>query len=139
MPVLFWDASSLVKRYYIEIGSPTVNAIFAFGGDVIMATTYLCYAETCAVLRRKFNQGVFNQSDFNAARTQISREVLNNHAFELMSIDDSAVLSGISLTDNHNINSTDAAILATFLRNYTTGTYGALSSALVTSDQRLLR
>ncbi len=41
MPQVFWDASALAKRYYREIGTETVNAIFAEVVVDNMATTFL--------------------------------------------------------------------------------------------------
>jgi len=54
---LLWDASALAQRYVAEVGSPTVNAIFAAVSPAQMATTIMCYGETFAALLRKHNQG----------------------------------------------------------------------------------
>ncbi len=46
MPLLFWDASALAKRYTEEVGSDAVDAIFAAVPASSMVTTVWGYAET---------------------------------------------------------------------------------------------
>lgn len=139
MPQLLWDASSLVKRYFGEVGSGTVNALFAVSPVLPMATTFMGYAETCAILRRKRNQGAITASAFSSARRLLDTEVFYGVSFDLLSIEDAAILSGIALADAHNINSTDAAILATYL-DYTRSLLPTdPRCVLVASDLRLLR
>jgi predicted nucleic acid-binding protein len=139
MPQLLWDASALIKRYALEVGTETVNALFASRPAVPTVTAYLSYAETCASLRRKLNGGVLDLPTFSTARLAVHREILLNPAVALITVDDAAVLSGIELTDRHNLNSTDAAILAACLRYAQSQPSDALRCILVASDHRLLR
>lgn len=136
MPQLLWDASSLAKRYFDEDGSDTVDALFSLSKNVHWAT-YIGYAETAAILRRKFNMQKLDFVQFNTARLLLDREVLGS--FTLLTIMDSNVLAGVTLTDTHNINSTDAAILATFLRHQRGQAAGSTPCVLVASDLRLIR
>jgi len=39
MALLFWDASALVKRYFVEVGSETVDALLASAPRHELATT----------------------------------------------------------------------------------------------------
>ncbi len=48
MALLLWDASALVKRYFLELGSETVDALFPAVSLQEMATTPWGYAETYA-------------------------------------------------------------------------------------------
>jgi hypothetical protein len=65
--------------------------------------------------------------------------VLDDPDFILLSVDDAAFLAGITLTDRHNLNSSDAALLATYLRHTRPRPTGAPPCVLIASDQRLLR
>jgi len=133
MPHLLWDASALAKRYYKEHGTDTVDAIFAHNFTSRMTIVYIGYAETAAILRRKHNQGLLVLSDFQKSRLLLEAEVLLNPNFEIMTITDQDILDGIILTDRHNINSTDAALLATYLR------VSNSDCILIASDKRLIR
>ena len=139
MPQLLWDASSLAKHYAPEVGTHAVNAILSVSPALSMATTYVGYAETCSLLRRKLNQGAISISAFTTARRLLDMEVFYGAGFDLMSIDDTEVLAGIGLSDGHNINSTDAAILRVYL-DYSRSLLPADPVCiLVASDKRLLR
>jgi predicted nucleic acid-binding protein len=139
MPQLLWDASALSKRYSLETGSDAVDILFAGRRSVAMRTTFLCYAETCASLLRKRNRGEFNTTIFAKARDTLRYEVLLDPDFALMTVDDSDILTGITLTDRHNLNSTDAAILAAYLRFARAQPVSAPTCILVTADHRFLR
>lgn len=139
MPELLWDASALAKRYAVEIGSDTVDALFGFVPALSMVTTYLGYAEVCATQRRNFNRGTFDLITFTKARSSLRSEVIMASGFRLMTLDDEAMLAGVALIDQHNLNASDAAILAAYLR-YTRGQPSAAPSRLlIASDQRFLR
>jgi hypothetical protein len=113
--------------------------LFGLGPPVTRATTHLCYAETCASLRRKLNRGVIDFASFATARSLLRNEVLLDPEFGLMSVGDDDVLVGVALTDQHNLNSTDAAILATYLRYARAQAAAAPICVLVAADRRLLR
>lgn len=57
MLYLLWDASALSKRYTQEIGTPTVEALFAQLPLSQMRIIVLGCTETYAILIRKRNQG----------------------------------------------------------------------------------
>lgn len=136
MSKVLWDASALVKRYYAEVGSSTVNTIFAALPAADMAVTFLGYVECAAILRRKCNSRVLNQTAFSGARYLLRQEVLNNRNFRLMSIDDDAMLDSVVWVDAYSINSSDAAILETYLRH---SRESGTVCILITSDKRLLK
>jgi hypothetical protein len=50
LPLLFWDASALAKRYVPEVGNDTVDALFALTPAPRMYGTILGYAETYSTL-----------------------------------------------------------------------------------------
>ncbi len=139
MRLLLWDANAQVKRYYKEIGADTVAALFAAVPMSAMTGTFIGYAETTAILRRKYNRGEISRAEFASARALLESEVLDSLDFILLSIEDEDVLEGIALSDKHNINSTDASILAAYLGFARSLPPEDLPCVLVAADQRLLR
>jgi len=139
MPIIFWDASGLVKRYYSEAGSETVDAIFQAASHSDMQVTLWGYAESFAILHRKRNAGSLASADFTQAATKLQDEVLVSGRFGLLTIKDDRVLSGLSFVVRHNLKSNDAAILATYLRFQQSLPLGSPPCFLVASDQRPLR
>lgn len=134
---LYWDASALAKRYLLEQGSEVALALFNLEA-VSMFASLMGYAETTAILRRKFNQRLIGLREFNLSRSFLEREVLLDPEFELFSVTDDDLLDGILLTDQHNLNTSDAAILAGFLRRTRAAPVSA-APVLVASDRRLVR
>jgi hypothetical protein len=116
-----------------------VDALLPAGPDVWSIATYLCYAETCASLRRRLNEGRIDLTDFTVARMALRNEVLLDPNFRLLSITDEEILAGVILIDQHNINSTDAAVLAAFLEYARAPVSIDSACVLVAADRRLLR
>lgn len=138
MPLLFWDASALAKRYRPEIGTPTVHALFALAPPAQMLATVVGYAETFSMLLRNRNSGAISASTFVSAKTLLRAEVVDDPAFVLLTIDDAAIFAGISLMEQYNVNASDSSILAVFLRYIQTLPAGSLTPVLLASDQRLI-
>jgi len=139
MLLLLWDASALVKRYVPETGSDVVYELFAHTTTKQMVATFVGYGEAHAVLVRKRNRGELSVSSFRAAVTALQNEVINDPDFGVLDVESSAILAGLALVEKHNLNSSDSAILATFLR------YAQLEAAdgnrclLLAADARLNR
>jgi predicted nucleic acid-binding protein len=139
MPVLLWDASALVKRYSPELGSDTVDALFQAVPSAQMVSTFEGYAETLSVLVRKRNRGQIGATTFAAAKSLLRREILESPDFKLIAVDVAAVLDGIELIERHNLNASDAATLAAFLRHSKMPSVAGQPVVLIGSDHRLLR
>ncbi len=139
MPTLFWDASGLVKRYTLEEGSDVADALFALVPASAMMTTVWGYAETFSILLRKRNDQRLDRQTFNTAVIALRREVINSRDMGFLAIDESAFLAGLSLMERHNINTTDAALLAALLRYARSQHPAASSCILAAADTRLLR
>ncbi len=139
MPIIFWDASGLAKRYYSENGSETVDAIFQAVPHSDMQVTLWGYAETFAILHRKRNAGSLVSADFTRAATKLQDEVLTSGQIGLLTIEDDRVLAGLTFVVRHNLNSNDAAILATYLRFQQSLPPGSPMCLPVAADKRLLR
>ena len=138
MAVVLWDASALAKHFVTELGSQTVDAVFAAIPRDQMVTTVMGYSETFAALLRKHNQGVMNVTALTAAQAALRNEVIDDPDFVVLALEFDDILNGIELIGRHNLNSTDAAILQACLR-YTSPLRSAGVSVLVASDKRLLR
>lgn len=136
MPALLWDASALAKRYSPERGSDTVDSLFETIPAPQMVATVIGYAEAYSLLLRKRNRSDISEEAFRAAKTALRDEVTGRDSFDLLTVDDAAVFSGIALIEQHNINATDAAILALFLRFARLFTPPCV---VVAADERLIR
>ncbi len=136
MAFLFWDASALAKRYTAEDGTATTNALFAQVPRTNMSTTPWGYAETYSILLRRHNSGVLDVPAFTASASALQAEIVNDPDFTLLSVTDTTIMGCTSVMHRHNINSTDASILAMLL---------ALAPSpppdfvVVAADKRLLR
>lgn len=139
MPIVFWDASGLTKRYYVEVGSSSVDAVFNAAATCQMVTTYWGYAETHASLLRKRNRREMSGPAFRTALTLLRGEIGYNPDWQLLTIEDTSVLAGIDLLLRHNLNSADGAVLATYLRYVRAQPPGAPPSVLIAADTRLVR
>jgi predicted nucleic acid-binding protein len=135
---LLWDASALGKRYAVEIGDLTVNALFASVSKSQMITTILSYSETCGVLVRKRNKGVLGASMFSISRSALRAEVIDDPDFGILPVEFDEILASIDLIDRHSLNSSDAAILMSFL-DFAHAQHAATICVLVAADKRLLR
>ena len=139
MPTLLWDASALLKRYQIELGSETVNALLETDPRPEMVATIWGYAECYAVLVRSRNSGRISRSAFEAAVSALQNEVLLSGDFGLLSVDEAQVAAWLTFVDRYALNSNDAAILAAFVTFARSLPPGSPPCLLIAADQRLLR
>ena len=140
MVALLWDASALAKRYAPEVGSDTVDALFAAVSTTQMVSSVISYAEIYSILLRKFNRAAIDNRAFAAAKSSLRSELINDPDFMLLSIDDTAFYRGIDLMETHNLNATDAALLVLF-RSYVQffAPDSGITFLLVAADERLVR
>jgi len=138
MSIILWDASGLVKRYGREAGSDTVDAVFQTPSVNQMSVTLWGYAECVSIIHRKRNGKLIDAASYTSAVTALQQEVPASSLFKILTIEDDRILAGLPLLVKHNLNSNDAAILATYLR-FQQGLPGSPSCFLVAADQRLLR
>ena len=136
---IFWGASGLVKRYIIETGSETVDAIFAEAVGTTMCITAWGYLETYAIIQRRYHHGAYDRSVLTDAVTALQSDVILSGDFGLISIGDSAIFVASGLIDAHHVNSADAAILSAYLRFQSQLPPARSSCLLVAADKRLVR
>ena len=139
MPLLFWDASALAKRYVREIGTDAINTIFAAVPATSMATTVWGYAETFAILLRNMNGGRLDKPTFTTVAAALRHEVIGSPDFGFLNVDDVAVLASLPLIQRHNLNSMDATLLSVLLRHAQAQPPDAPRYVVVSADRRLLR
>lgn len=139
MPELLWDASALVRRYTLEAGRATVDALFDHVPLSQMIATYWGYLETYSSIVRKRNRGDVSLGAYQTAITALRTEALRDPDFRLLTIEDADVLGGIPLLEQYHVNSADAAILVTFLRYVAAQPPGSPTAVLVAADTYLLR
>ena len=136
MPTLFWDASGLAKRYAPEVGTLTVAALFAHIPSFQMVTTLWGYTETYALLLRKRNGGIVRPASFLIATSTLRNDLFHQPDFRLLTVTDVDIIGSITHIQKHNLNSTDAALLAMLLRySQVTGE----TSILIAADGRFCR
>lgn len=104
-----------------------------------MITTFLSYAETFSLLLRDHNRGDISLSLFFSVVSALQAETLNSQDCNLLSIGDSDIIRGVEFIRHHNINSSDAAILAAFLRYSSSQSDDGPPCVLIASDKRFLR
>jgi predicted nucleic acid-binding protein len=136
MPLLLWDASALVKRYVREVGSETVEALFAALPMSQAVTTLWTYVETFAILLRRHNGGVISAEAFAIAASALETDIMFSGEPVVLSIEDRALHDSLLLIRRHNLNSVDAALLMTFQRF---AAQNETRCILVTADRRLAR
>jgi hypothetical protein len=78
VPELLWDASALVKRYYVEAGSAAVDALYDNVPLSQMLATYWGYLETYAAIVRKRNRGDISHTTCQTTVTSLRTEVLRD-------------------------------------------------------------
>ena len=139
MAIVLWDASGLVKRYFRESGSNTVDAVFQTPAVSQMSVTLWGYAECASILNRKRNRNVIDGAAYATSVSALQQEVIFSGQFKILTIEDDRILAGLPLLVKHNLNSNDAAILATYLRFQQTLLPESPPCFLVAADQRLLR
>ena len=140
MYYFYFDASALIKRYTDEIGSDSVDFIFANVPLENLQCLILGAVEVFWICVRKRNDGRITSNHFTQATGYIEWEVINiNSGFKTISVPDPLVLNSMSLIETHSLNSVDAMVLRSALdiaiELHNTGD----TLVLVASDQRLLR
>ena len=136
MRIYCWDASALIKRYFIETGSDTVDAIFAQISILEMITTPWGYTETFSILVRRLNEKILNQSSFSTASTALQSEVVYNSDFRFLPVSDKDIFASIATIYKHSLNATDSAILTTILEYQKSS---GNECVLISCDKRLIR
>jgi hypothetical protein len=138
VPLLFWDASALAKRFGRERGSDTVDALLDPALTSDQSTTAWGYAETYSVLLRKRNDGRIDFPSFMAAAAAVQAEVVDSGRFHFLPIGEATIFASPVMMQRHNLNATDSSIL-TMLLDVVPSLPPGDALVLVAADTRLLR
>ena len=137
---LFLDACALVRRYFTDVGSRSIDQLLALQ-DAAYVTDILAIPEAAGALRGTLGDTrfpEFRQPEFDAAFG-----LLINHwrtQYEVLQIDEFAANDAMSLIYRHNLRGGDALHLALALRYNATvrSVSGEDAVVLVTSDPQFV-
>jgi len=108
MEVFFFDTSALVKRYYKEPGTDSVDEMVE--GERRVVITSLTVIETISAFRRKYNREDLNEQDVNSLLAAFFEEALDDFvilpleesiqqfSFDLILEDDLRTLDSLQLS-----------------------------------------
>jgi predicted nucleic acid-binding protein len=139
MQWIYFDASTLIKRYSQETGTLLVNEVFARTPANRMTCSSLGVLEIISILVRKRNDGRLNQELFEQAMVEFQAEIINHDEFLTTPVDDNLLFSSLSLITQHNLNSSDTVILRSALNLRQALQSQGDDLILLTSDKRLVR
>jgi len=121
MQLLFFDTSALVKRYYEEPGTETVDELLEDNRTVVISS--LAVIETLSAFRRKYNRGEIGENDMNALLASFFREALDDFvivpmdesiqqfSFDLILEDDLRTLDSLQLSAALSISGEDIEVV----------------------------
>jgi predicted nucleic acid-binding protein len=138
MNYFLFDASSLVKRYFPEKGSPFVDRLFQAVAPARLSCLMLGAAETAAALVRKRNGGLMNNAQLAVAIDRLRMEVIDAVDVQKWPCDNQLIESSMALLLKYPINSTDAALLRIAINVGATLRASGDDLVLVASDTRLI-
>ena len=108
----FWlDASALVKRYLIEVGTPLMNHLFTQVPSQRIVCLLEGVGEVISVLIRRRNGGAISKAACQRSLTVLRADFINQVDIEKIERVSPQVVNSWLLIGQHSINSTDALIL----------------------------
>jgi predicted nucleic acid-binding protein len=111
--VFYLDASALVKRYVMEIGSAWVEALCRPTTGHTIATVRITKAEAAAAFARKLRDGGLAPADYANALRDLAHDVA--YQYVLVDADEMLVDLAVDLTKRQKLRGYDAIQLATAL------------------------
>ena len=140
MYYFYFDASALVKRYTVEIGSDTVDFLFANVPLNRLVCLNFGAAEVFWICVRKRNDRRITSHEFTQATGHLNREIIaDNSDLTTLPAHKLLVWESMNLIETYAINSVDAIVLRSALDLTTSLRNVGDELVLVASDQRLLR
>ena len=97
----FLDTSALVKRYHLEIGSPTVIQIFEAEENRILIAN-LSLAEFVSAFNRIKNRGQITNRDFKATLEKFATDISNGR-IGIMDIKEAHIIGSYELIIEYNL------------------------------------
>lgn len=112
MSYVFFDTSALVKRYYPEEGTKTVDDIIE-DSDVSVVITTLSVVAAASAFRRKYNRGEIDRGRVDALLASFFTEALED--FLLVPLDDVPLGDSLGLVLEDDLRTLDSTQLAAAL------------------------
>jgi predicted nucleic acid-binding protein len=111
MGVQFFDTSALVKRYYSEAGTDTVDELIE--SDETTVVSSLSIVETTSAFRRKHNRDEIAEDEMNALLGAFFEEALDD--FLILPLDESLVRFSFDLVIEDDLRTLDSLQLSAAL------------------------
>ena len=112
MIIFFFDTSALVKRYYDETGTETVDSLIEAEDNQVVISS-LSIIETVSAFRRKYNTGELSQSDMDELLGSFFQEALEE--FVILPMEESVLQFSFDLILNHDLRTLDSLQLSAAL------------------------
>ena len=108
---LFFDTSALVKRYYEEPGTETVDTLIEGESTVVISS--LAVVETVSAFRRKYNRDGISELQMNRLLSAFFEEALAE--FVILPMDELAFQFSFLLVLEHNLRTLNSLQLSAAL------------------------
>lgn len=135
MDIYFFDTSALVKRYYEEAGTETVDELIT--SETPTAISSLSVVETTSAFRRKYNRDEITEDEMNALLGEFFREALDE--FVILPLDESLTEFSFELVIEDDLRTLDSLQLSAALSLSTeerTPTFVCADRDLVSTAER---
>lgn len=111
MGVYFFDTSALVKRYYEEPGTETVDGLIESNESVVISS--LSIIETTSAFRRKYNRDEMTEEEMTALLSEFFTEALED--FIIVPLEESLLQFSFSLVLDDDLRTLDSLQLSAAL------------------------
>jgi hypothetical protein len=111
--VFYLDASALVKRYTVEVGSGWIVGLCHPSTGHPIATARITKAEAAAAFASKCRGGGLSPTHYTQALQDLEHDF--KHEYSVVEIDQALVDLAVSLTQRHKLRGYDAVQLASAL------------------------
>lgn len=138
MVYVFWDTSTLIKRYLPEAGSVLVERVFDDVPTTRMTAVSLTMGEMISVAVRCRNSGRLPDREFGPVIVEVQRGVFGDPDFKWIDVDQAFIRESLRQILEHSINATDAIILQSAIGLSRNVAQTGDTLLLVASDARLV-
>lgn len=136
MSALFFDSSSLVKRYAKELGTNWVFSLVRPSARNRLYLARITGAEVVAALTKRMRVGSLTQSATDKAIARFEREFSNRYL--LIEVSPNIIQSAMTLAKNHILRGYDAVQLASALQaNQDRVSIGGAPLIFISADNHL--
>jgi uncharacterized protein len=129
--MIFFDASAVAKRYFLEIGSDGVNELWS--GTEIFSSLAILHCELRSALDRRRRERALPRGAYSTLKEQIQQDIKKIH---LVPVHPELIQLSLRLLDSHPLKAVDSLYLAGAL-----GLQHALKEPVlfVSADRQLLQ